>query len=81
MRITTDSDYLLSEESEPGPASPNPFERGDIMEDNPYTAVIMGAFRALFESPFAPLFILLFVLYVIACYSAARKDPEVMFFD
>lgn len=51
------------------------------MDDNPYTAVIIAAFRALFESPYAPVFILLFVLHVAACHSARRKDDEVRFFD
>lgn len=56
-------------------------KRGDTVDDNPYTAVILAAFRALIESPYAPVFILLFVLHVAACYSAPRKDDEVQFFD
>lgn len=51
------------------------------MEDNPYTAVIIAAFRALIESPYAPVFILLFVLHVAACCSAPRKEDQVQFFD
>jgi hypothetical protein len=56
-------------------------KRGDIVEDNPYTAVIIAAVRALIGSPFAPVFILLFILHVAACYSAPRKDDTVQFFD
>lgn len=51
------------------------------MEDNPYTAVIIAAFQALIESPYAPVFLLLIVLQVAACYAEPRKDDEVQFFD
>lgn len=51
------------------------------MEDNPYTAVIIAAVRALLESPYLPVFILLFVLHVAALHAEPRKDDQVRFFD
>ena len=51
------------------------------MDDNPYTAVIIAAVRALFESPYLPVFILLFVLHVAALRAEPRKDGQVQFFD